>query len=104
MTEKGFLPLDNRASMTREELAAAADLLESAAGAATNPGTEEELTEIATQLDRLAEAERGPDHGRLARIEAKLHDLEPVEGGDAGTWSDEAFDEIHAYRETLDGV
>jgi len=89
--------------MSREELSTAGDLLASAAGAAS-PEAAESLRELADQLHRLADADRGPDHGRLARIEAKLDDVQTGESDDVAVTIDEALDEIHAFRETIEGV
>ncbi|MFW6382704.1 MAG: DUF7553 family protein [Haloferacaceae archaeon] len=90
--------------MTRTELAAAGDLLAAAAEDADSADVRETLSGLAEQLDRLADADRGPDHGRLARIESKLDDVRRGESDDVATVIDEALDEIHAYRETLQGV
>lgn len=89
--------------MTRTELATAADMVEDAAVAADGEPAER-LDDLAGQLDSLAEAERGPDHGRLARIQSGLHDVEPAVGDEAAACIRDALDEIDAYRETLEGV
>ncbi len=89
--------------MPRTELATAGDLLASAAEDA-GPDARETLTDIADQLRRLADADRGPDHGRLARIEAKLDTVQTSESDEVAVAIDEALDEIHAYRETVEGV
>jgi len=90
--------------MANEALAAAGELLASAAEDATDAGARETLSDLADQLGRLAEAGRGPDHGRLARIEAKLDDIQTGASDDVAVTIDEALDEIHAYRETIEGV
>jgi hypothetical protein len=90
--------------MTRPELAEASDLLATASEGAEDPDAVETLTDLSDQLGRLATAERGPDHGRLARIESKLDDIRAAEGGDVAATVERALDEIHAYRETLEGV
>jgi len=63
-------------------------------------------TELATAGDLLASAaeDAGPDHGRLARIEAKLDTVQTSESDEVAVAIDEALDEIHAYRETVEGV
>lgn len=88
--------------MSREELASAGDRLASAAEEASGDG--ETLSDLAAQLDRLAEADHGPDHGRLARIEAKLDDVQTDASDDVAVAIDAALDDIHAYRETIEGV
>ena len=90
--------------MTRSELASASDLLASAAEDATDADARDTLSELSDQLGRLADAERGPDHGRLARIEAKLDDVQTSASDDVAVAIDEALSEIHAYRETIEGV
>jgi hypothetical protein len=74
--------------MTRENLAIASQRLEAAAD----------------QLDTLAERERGPDHGRLARIENALDDVRESVGADATAEIDAAHDAAVAFRETVEGV
>ena len=89
--------------MSREELASAGDRLASVMEEASDDaGTT--LSDLAGQLDRLAEGNRGPDHGRLARIEAKLDDVQTDESDAVAVAIDAALDDIHAYRETIEGV
>ncbi|MFT4921193.1 MAG: hypothetical protein ACI8XM_000388 [Haloarculaceae archaeon] len=90
--------------MTRQELAHASDQLATAAADATDADVQERLTELSDQLDQLSEASRGPDHGRLARIEAKLDDVQDSESDEVAVTIDDALDDIHAYRETIEGV
>jgi len=89
--------------MTRDELATASELLESAAESASGDAAGR-LTEIAGQIDRLATADRGPDHGRLARWQNALDEVaDDVDDATAET-IDEALEAIVAYRSTVDGV
>jgi len=90
--------------MPREELATASDLLESAASDASDDDASERLEELASQLDGLSTADRGPDHGRLARIQSALNDLESGGGADVAETIDEADDAINEYRSDLAGV
>lgn len=87
--------------MTREELANASDLLESvdASGEAAD-----RLSDLADQLDRLSTADRGPDHGRLARIQTALGEIKADVDEEGTETIDEALSEILAYRETVEGV
>jgi len=89
--------------MTRSELATAADHLEAAAEAAGDEAASR-LRDVAAQLADLAEADRDPDHGRLARIESKLHDVEDGVDDAVAEKIDEAFAAIRSFRETLEGV
>lgn len=81
----------------------AGDLLATASDAAAGDDADR-LRELATTCASLADRERGPDHGRLARI---LNALGEVEGGlddDAREAVAEAREEITAYREGVEGV
>ena len=89
--------------MTREQLATASDLLESAADDASGDASDR-LGDVANQLDQLSTADRGPDHGRLARIQNALGEVKAdVDDATVETIED-ALDEIVAYRETVDGI
>lgn len=87
--------------MTRENLASARDTLESAAEETSDDDVTDQLESQADQLDTLATRDRGPDHGRLARIENALHDLED---SDVGDQVEAAHESVVAFRETVDGV
>lgn len=89
--------------MGRDHLAAAADHLEDAASEAA-PEPANRLREQADALSRLADRDRGPDHGRLARITHVLEDLSGDLDGDAAASVAAAKDGVEAYRETVDGV
>ncbi|GGN93625.1 MULTISPECIES: DUF7553 family protein [Haloarcula] len=90
--------------MTREELATASDLLESAADDTASDDASERLGDLADQLDRLSTADQGPDHGRLARIQSALNDVSSGDGEDVADTIDEADDAINEYRSGLEGV
>ena len=90
--------------MTRTELATAGDVLEAAAEGTDDPTAAERLETLAGQLHDLSEAGQGPDHGRLARIQAALNEVEGDVSGTVAERIDEADGEINAYRETLEGV
>ena len=90
--------------MSREELTKASTHLESAAEGATGDGASDRLTELAGQLDSLASRAQKPDHGRLARIESALDEIQAEESDAVAAAIEEALDEIHSFRETLEGV
>jgi hypothetical protein len=90
--------------MTRETLATASQRLEAAADVADDGPSAQRLRDLADQLDTLAERERGPDHGRLARIENALDDVRESVGADATAEIDAAHDAAVAFRETVEGV
>lgn len=87
--------------MVRTELAEASELLESidASGEAA-----ERLEDIAGQLDHLSTADRGPDHGRLARIQTALDEIQADLDDEGAATIDEALEKVVAYRETVEGV
>jgi hypothetical protein len=89
--------------MARQQLETAAQNLRTASDAAADEASDR-LTELADQLDDLATRDSGPDHGRLARIQSGLADLEDEVGGEAAEGIDDADDAINAYRETIEGV
>jgi hypothetical protein len=90
--------------MTRENLATASDRLDAAADATDDEDAAQRLRDLADQLDSLAERERGPDHGRLARIENALGDLQERVGEDAAAEIEAGHDAVIAFRETVEGV
>jgi hypothetical protein len=92
------------ADMTRENLATASDRLEAAAEATTDDDAAERLRDLAGQLATFADRDRGPDHGRLARIENALGDLAETVGADATAEIEAAHGDVIAFRETIEGV
>lgn len=90
--------------MTRERLADASETLRTASEAASNPAAKERLADQADQLEELAEAERGPDHGRLARHEHALGEIKGLVEDDQQATIDEALDAMRAYRATVEGI
>jgi len=89
--------------MGHDELADAAERLTDAADDAA-PDHADRLHEQADALAALADRDRGPDHGRLARITHALDDLAEELDGDAAAGVEAARDRVEAYRETVDGV
>lgn len=87
--------------MAHEELQRASEELRAAAEAADG----EERERLDRQADQFATlAERGTDHGRLARHENALRELKASAGDDAVEHIEAAMEAITAYRSTLDGV
>lgn len=89
--------------MPREQLQTAAARLR-AASDATGGEAAERLTGLAERLDDQATADRGPDHGAMARVQHQLTDLRADIDDDAAALIDEARDAISDYRSTVDGV
>lgn len=90
--------------MTRDNLARASELLATAADDSDDEDAAERLGSLSDQLDTLAERDRGPDHGRLARIESGLNEVQGDASDDVAATIDEALEAIRAYRETVEGV
>lgn len=90
--------------MSRDRLRRASDSLRSAAEGSTDGDHVERLEDIAEQLGRLADAEHGPDHGRLARFENAL--LEITEDADDAVVDDvtAAHEQLKEYRSGVEGV
>lgn len=62
------------------------------------------LYDHSNQLAQLAVADRGPDHGRLARHLNALNEMESEGDEEVAAHVRNAREEITAYRETVDGV
>lgn len=91
--------------MARNELEAAADALGLAAQATIDGETSDRLREQSAQFESLANADRGPDHGRIARHEHILTEIAEREGsGETTDHIETALESIRAYRETVEGV
>ncbi|QLC33372.1 hypothetical protein EFA46_003845 [Halarchaeum sp. CBA1220] len=90
--------------MALENLQDASETLEQAAADAEDDEIRERITTQAEQLGKLAERERGPDHGRLARHMHALQDLVDDTDGDLAAQIDDALASVRAYRETVSGV
>ena len=90
--------------MTRDELSTAAESLERAAETADGEDARERLRAQSTQFDSLADADRGPDHGKIARHELIVPELAAEEGGETAEHIEAALESIRAYRETVEGV
>lgn len=88
--------------MTRTELATASEILESATDSTETNA--DRLTDLAAQLDQLAEADRGPNHGRMARIQTALDEIQKETDDETAATIEDARTEISDYRATVDGV
>ena len=90
--------------MTREQLRTASDELRKASEAAAGDDLVERLHDQSNQFARLATADSGPDHGRLARHLNALSEMREDASDDVAAHIDAAAEAITAYRETVDGV
>lgn len=89
--------------MSRDELTRAAELLNKASDDMTD-ALAERASNTADQLERFAEADRGPDHGRIARIENTFREIETGTEGDTRATVEEAHEHLSTYRGTVEGV
>jgi hypothetical protein len=89
--------------VSQDWLRVAGDLAERAADEATGD-PERRLRDLAAQLHTLADRDREPDHGRIARIENIINELREEVGEAATEELDRCHDEVVRYRETLEGV
>jgi hypothetical protein len=90
--------------MTQETLASASEHLETAASQTTEEETSERLSELAGQVADLAANKTRADHGRIARIQAALDELQPTVDDETAATIETARDDLSTFRETLDGV
>lgn len=90
--------------MPREELSTAGERLETAASNTADDAAAERLSDLSKQLSNLSTTDRGPDHGRLARIQSALNDLKTGDAEDVTDSIEAANDAINEYRSDLEGV
>jgi hypothetical protein len=86
------------------ELETASEHLKSAAEATSDAEASDRLADLAGQLSKLATADHGPYHGRLAPIQSALNDLESGDAADVTDDIEAADDAINEYRSDLEGV
>jgi hypothetical protein len=89
--------------MPSDHLATAAELLDDAAERATGDASDR-LREQSDAVAALAARDRGPDHGRLARIEHVLTDVSEDVDDDTADTVDRALAELREYRSGVEGV
>ena len=90
--------------MTDEDLKRASKHLQAAASQSNDADRTERMQSLADKLDRLAEAEHGPDHGRLARFENALLEIEEGAEGDVVDEVTSAHEAVKEYRSGVEGV
>ncbi|MFC4551351.1 MULTISPECIES: DUF7553 family protein [Halorussus] len=93
---------------SRAELRQAADRLDDVRERASDDEAAERLDSLSGQLRKMADGDRGPDHGRLARIQHTIDDIEDdladSDPDAAGDDLDAALEHVVSYRETVQGV
>lgn len=90
--------------MSKEQLRTASEELAHVSETVNDSTVRERLAEQAAQLEQLADANRGPDHGRLARHKYAISKLRDELDEEQAEHVDHALEEIRAYRETVEGV
>lgn len=90
--------------MASEELQRASELLRDAAEAVDDPAVEERIYDQSRQLADAAAADRGPDHGKLARHQNALHEIIEDSNDEAAELVEEALDHVKEYRSGVEGV
>ncbi|MFC7227580.1 hypothetical protein N0B31_09210 [Salinirubellus salinus] len=89
--------------MSRTRLTTASEHLREAAEASDDTAAER-LRGFADRLDRMAEADRDPDHGKLASVLLKLDEIAAGLDEEQAARVQSAREEITAFRETVPGV
>ena len=89
--------------MSREQLTTASELLREAAEA-SDAEAAERLRGFADRLDRMAGADRDPDHGKLASVLLKLDEIADGLDDEQAETVQTARDHITSFRETVPGV
>ena len=89
--------------MSREELTEASELLREAAET-SDEAPAERLRGFADRLDRMAAADRDPDHGKMASVLLKLDDIADDLDVEEAETVQQARDHITSFRETVPGV
>jgi len=90
--------------MVRDELQRVSERLREASEAADEDVVRDRLYDQSDEFARMATADRGPDHGRLARHENILAEIEKNGNETVGERIDAAKEAITEYRKDLPGV
>lgn len=88
--------------MDLEKLRDASDALHDASDA-TSGDVAERLATQADALADLADGDRGPDHGQVARHQEKLREIK-AEAPSIADQVEAAYQFLNDYRETVEGV
>jgi hypothetical protein len=89
--------------MSRERLSDASELLRRAAEG-SDDASAERLRGFADRVDRMATADRDPDHGKLASVLLKLDEIAAGLDEEQAETVQAAREKITAFRETVPGV
>jgi bacterioferritin (cytochrome b1) len=90
--------------MSRDELHEASESLTRATQNVEDSALAERIEGLAAQLETLAEASRGPDQGRIDRLENALDEIETQLDDEAREQVREAHGKLREYRGTVGGI
>jgi hypothetical protein len=89
--------------MSRDHLRTASELLADAASR-TDGEPAARLSGFVSRLERMAEASRTPDHGKLATVLLKLDEIADDVDADVAATIQEAREHVTEFRKTVQGV
>lgn len=90
--------------MSRDKLREASDLLREAGELTDDEQLRERIHTQSNQLAKAVGADRGPDHGQLARHMNALAEIADEIGEDGESKVREARDAVADFRSTVEGV
>jgi hypothetical protein len=88
----------------RSDLRAAADTLGEVRERVSDSETADRIDTFTDQLRNMADADRGPDHGRLDRVMHGLREVAEELGDENSEAVADARSHVRSYRETVEGV
>lgn len=86
------------------DLREAANRLDSVREATSDEEAAERLETLTEQVRKMADADRGPDHGRLDRLMHNLREVADDLEGENAEGVNDALSRVRSYRETVEGV
>lgn len=92
------------AESDKSGLREAADRLASVRESTADAETAERLETLTEQVRKMADADRGPDHGRLDRLMHNLREVAEDLDSDNAEEVNDALEHVRSYRETVEGV
>ena len=88
----------------RSDLRTAAQTLDDVQESISNDEVADRLDTFADQLRSMADADRGPDHGRLDRVMHGLQEISSDLDGEESEQVESARKHVRSDRETVEGV
>lgn len=90
--------------MSREKLREASDLLREAGELTDDEALRDRIHDQSNQLAKAVDADRGPDHGQLARHMNALAEIAEDVGDEGEAKVREAREAVAEFRSTVEGV